>query len=189
MSVQQVTASSNWEECRPLLEDTLEFRAFSEESSGKKAKKGKDKDKEKERERRKDKDKDKDKERDKDKEKSKREKETIQDGCETGNNHVHKEEKKREKDKDREKDKKHKKRHRSSSEDAGSDREDSKGPRRMGLTTRSHLGSIYEQHGHESGSDSEARHKRHRRDRDGTRRNGAGEELEDEELGEDGEIR
>ncbi|KAL2651749.1 hypothetical protein R1flu_019877 [Riccia fluitans] len=44
-------------------------------------------------------------------------------------------------------------------------------------------------HGHESGSDSEARHKRHRRDRDGTRRHGAGEELEDGELGEDGEIR
>lgn len=48
---------------------------------------------------------------------------------------------------------------------------------------------IYEQHGHESGSDSEAKHKRHRRDRDGTRRNGAAEELEDGELGEDGEIR
>ncbi|KAG6554153.1 hypothetical protein Mapa_004069 [Marchantia paleacea] len=224
-TMKQVTASSKWEECRPLLEETPEFRAFIEESSRKKvfedyvthlqqrakekdrkrekeekAKKEKEKEKEKERERRKEKDKDKDKERerekDKDKEKSKREKEVIHDVSETGNNHVHKEEKKkdkeREKDRDRErdKDKKYRKRHRSSSEDAGSDREDkdkedSKRSRRHGIDHK----KSSRKHGHESGSDSEAKHKRHRRDRDGTRRNGAAEELEDGELGEDGEIR
>lgn len=42
------------------------------------------------------------------------------------------------------------------------------------------------QHGHGSDSDSESRHKRHKRERDaGSRRH---EELEDGELGEDGEI-
>jgi pre-mRNA-processing factor 40 len=46
------------------------------------------------------------------------------------------------------------------------------------------------QHGHGSDSDSENRHKRHRRDRDpGSRRSsGQHEELEDGEVGEDGEI-
>lgn len=45
------------------------------------------------------------------------------------------------------------------------------------------------QHAYASDSDSENRHKRHKKDRDGSRRNGAHEELEDGELGEDGEIR
>lgn len=45
------------------------------------------------------------------------------------------------------------------------------------------------QHGYGTDSDSENRHKRHKKDRDGSRRNGAYEELEDGELGEDGEIR
>ncbi|KAL3696119.1 hypothetical protein R1sor_010195 [Riccia sorocarpa] len=36
-AMKQVTVSSKWEECRPLLEDTAEFRAFSEESAAKKA--------------------------------------------------------------------------------------------------------------------------------------------------------
>jgi pre-mRNA-processing factor 40 len=43
------------------------------------------------------------------------------------------------------------------------------------------------QHTHASDSDSENRHKRHRKDRDSSRRNGA-HELEDGELGEDGEV-
>lgn len=45
------------------------------------------------------------------------------------------------------------------------------------------------QHGHSPESDSEGRHKRHKRDhRDSSRRSGGYEELEDGELGEDGEI-
>jgi len=43
------------------------------------------------------------------------------------------------------------------------------------------------QHAHGSDSDSENRHKRHKKDRDSSRRNG-GHELEDGELGEDGEV-
>jgi pre-mRNA-processing factor 40 len=43
------------------------------------------------------------------------------------------------------------------------------------------------QHTHASDSDSENRHKRHKKDRDSSRRNGA-HELEDGELGEDGEV-
>lgn len=45
------------------------------------------------------------------------------------------------------------------------------------------------QHGHESESEGEAKQKRHKRDRDGVRRNGGPDELEDGEVGEDGEIR
>lgn len=44
------------------------------------------------------------------------------------------------------------------------------------------------QHTHASDSDSENRHRRHKRDRDSSRKNGGHEELEDGELGEDGEI-
>jgi hypothetical protein len=42
------------------------------------------------------------------------------------------------------------------------------------------------QHAHESESEGEAKQKRHRRD--GGRRNGGPDELEDGEVGEDGEI-
>lgn len=45
------------------------------------------------------------------------------------------------------------------------------------------------QHGLESESEGDAKQKRHRRDRDGARRNGGLDELEDGEVGEDGEIR
>jgi pre-mRNA-processing factor 40 len=44
------------------------------------------------------------------------------------------------------------------------------------------------QHTHASDSDTENRHRRHKRDRDSSRKNGVNEELEDGELGEDGEI-
>lgn len=45
------------------------------------------------------------------------------------------------------------------------------------------------QHAYSPESDSENRHKRHKREhRDGSRRNSGYEELEDGELGEDGEI-
>lgn len=45
------------------------------------------------------------------------------------------------------------------------------------------------QHAHSPDSDSESRHRKHKRDhRDGSRRNSGYEELEDGELGEDGEI-
>lgn len=45
------------------------------------------------------------------------------------------------------------------------------------------------QHGYSPESDSESRHKKHKRDhRDGSRRTSGNEELEDGEVGEDGEI-
>ncbi|PWZ32690.1 hypothetical protein Zm00014a_004334 [Zea mays] len=49
------------------------------------------------------------------------------------------------------------------------------------------LSQLWRPHAHGSDSDSENRHKRHKKDRDSSRRNGA-HELEDGELGEDGEI-
>ena len=46
------------------------------------------------------------------------------------------------------------------------------------------------QHTYTPESDGESQHKRHKRDhRDGSRRNGSNEELEDGELGDDVEIR
>lgn len=44
------------------------------------------------------------------------------------------------------------------------------------------------QHAYSPESESESRHKKHKRDRDGSRRSGGNEELEDGEVGEDGEI-
>lgn len=44
------------------------------------------------------------------------------------------------------------------------------------------------QHAHSPESDGESRRKRHKKERDASRRSGGYEELEDGELGEDGEI-
>ncbi|PPD70121.1 hypothetical protein GOBAR_DD32994 [Gossypium barbadense] len=93
----------------------------------------------------------------------------------------HKEEKKKEKEKDR----KHRKRH--AADDGSSDkddREESKKSRRHGSDRKKSR-----KHAHSPDSDSESRHRKHKRDhRDGSRRNSGYEELEDGELGEDGEI-
>lgn len=204
-----ITALSTWEDCKGLVENTLQFRAVDDESVCKKlfdefvahlqqkakekekkreeekAKKEKErgKDKEKEREKRKEK-----KEKERDKEKSSRKsKEVHVEAREVENNHVEKEDRKKDKDKDREKekDKKHKKHHRSkSSDEMSADRVNKDEAKR----SRRHSGEKKKssrKHGHEQGSDGDHKHKRHRRDRDP--RNGRANDLEDGELGEDGE--
>ncbi|XP_044475954.1 pre-mRNA-processing protein 40A-like [Mangifera indica] len=197
----EITASSNWEESKPLFEDSNEYNSIGEESfrrqifeeyishlfekakekerrrEEEKAKKEKEKRKEKER-------KEKDRERDREKGKERTNKDdTDGENVDPTDGRGHKEEKKKEKDKDR----KHRKRHQSTADDVSSDRderEDSKRSRRHGSDRKKSR-----KHTYTPESDSESWHKRHKRDhRDGSRRNSGYEELEDGELGEESEI-
>ncbi|KAF9621522.1 hypothetical protein IFM89_022540, partial [Coptis chinensis] len=200
-SIKEITASSEWVDCKPLFEDSQEYRVIAEESSRrevfeeyitllqekakekerkreeekvKKEKEREEKEKKKER-----KDKERDRERDKGKERSRKD-ETEGDNVDVTDM---KEEKRREKDKDR----KHRKRHQSATDDVSSEKdekEDSKKSRRHSSDRRKSR-----KHAYTPESDTESRHKRHKRDhRDSSRKNGSYDELEDGELGEDGEI-
>ncbi|CAK7347390.1 unnamed protein product [Dovyalis caffra] len=207
----EVIASSNWEDCKPLFEETQEYRSIGDESLSKeifeeyvthlqekakekerkreeekarKEKEREEKDKRKEKERKeKEKEREKEREREKGKERTKKD-ETDSENVDASDGYGHKEDKRREKDKDR----KHRKRHQSATDDVNSDKdekEESKKPRRHSSDRKKSR-----KHTHTPESDGESRHKRHKRDhRDGSRRNGGYEELEDGELGEDGEIR
>ncbi|KAK5824023.1 pre-mRNA-processing protein 40A isoform X2 [Gossypium arboreum] len=202
----EITASSNWEESKPLFEESQEYRSIAEESfrreifeeyithlqdkakekerkrEEEKAKKEKDreeKDKRKEKEKER-KEKEREREREKGKDRTKKD-ETDSENLDISDSYGHKEEKKKEKEKDR----KHRKRH--AADDGSSDkddREESKKSRRHGSDRKKSR-----KHAHSPDSDSESRHRKHKRDhRDGSRRNSGYEELEDGELGEDGEI-
>ncbi|KAL3619545.1 hypothetical protein CASFOL_036606 [Castilleja foliolosa] len=211
----EINALSTWEECKELVEDTSEYRSLGEESfcmeafdeyvshlqektkekdrkredeKAKKEKDREDKEKRKDKERReKDKEKErvKDWDREKENEKSKdssRKEEDIE-NMDDVEGYGHKEEKRREKDKDR----KHRRRRQSSVDDLSSDRDDKEEPRK----SRRHVSDRKKsrKHANSPESDGESKHKRHKRDhRDGSRRNGGHDELEDGELGEDGEI-
>ncbi|KAI4337080.1 hypothetical protein L6164_015535 [Bauhinia variegata] len=201
-SFKDITASSTWEDCKPLIEETQEYRSIGDESVGREVfeeyithLKGKAKEKERKREeekakkerereeKEKRKEKEKDKERDREKERHKKD-ETDSENLDVTDNHGYKEDKKKEKDKER----KHRKRHQSSTEDVDSEREekeDSKKSRRHGSDRKKSR-----KHANSPESDNESRHKRHKRDRrDGSRKTGVYDDLEDGELGEDGEIR
>ncbi|KAI3685869.1 hypothetical protein L6452_35130 [Arctium lappa] len=191
--IKEITASSTWEECQQLFEESSEYRAIGDESLAretfeeyvarllekakeKERKREEEKARKEEKERRKEKER---REKEKEREEREREKDKKKDDSDIENLEI-KEEKKREKEKDR----KHRKRHQSSSivtEDVSSDkdeREDSgKKSRRHGKKSRKHAYSPE--------SDSESKHKKHKRD---SRKNGGHEELEDGEVGEDGEI-
>ncbi|XWS14822.1 hypothetical protein CRYUN_Cryun35bG0041600 [Craigia yunnanensis] len=196
----EITASSNWEDSRPLFEESREYRSIAEESfrreifeeciahlqekakekerkreeeKAKKEKEREEKEKRKEEERR---EKEKEREREKGKERTKKD-ETDSENLDISDNYGHKEDKKKEKDKDR----KHRKRHQSAADDGSSDkddREESKKSRRHGSDrkkSRKHARSLE--------SESESRHKKHKRDHpDGSRRNSGYEELEDGEI-------
>ncbi|XP_020276950.1 pre-mRNA-processing protein 40A isoform X1 [Asparagus officinalis] len=216
-SFKEITASSNWEESKVFFEDSQEYKSIDEESFAKqifeeyvahlqekakererkkeeeKVKKEKEREekekrkekerKEKEREREKEKGKEQDKEREREKEKGKERSKKDESEIENVDDSRSGKDRKREKDRDR----KHRKRHHTSVDDEASDkdeREESKKSRRHSSDRKKSR-----KHGYTSDSDTEIRHKRHRKDRDGSRRNGAYEELEDGELGEDGEIR
>ncbi|KAL0366295.1 UNVERIFIED_CONTAM: Pre-processing protein 40A [Sesamum radiatum] len=149
-------------------------RAGGEEKRKDKERREKEKDKER--------DKDRDREREKDKGKDHSRKDEEIDDVDGEESHGHKDEKRREKDKER----KHRKRHQSTTDDVSSDRDDkeeTKKSRKHGSDRKKSR-----KHAYSPESDSESRHKKHKKDRDGSRRSGGHEELEDGELGEDGEI-
>ncbi|OAY23068.1 pre-mRNA-processing protein 40A isoform X2 [Manihot esculenta] len=202
----EINASSSWDDCKHLFEESQEYRSIGEESfsrevfeeyvshlqekakekerkreeeKAKKEKEREEKEKRKEKER---KEKDKEREREKGKERTKKD-ETDSENFDPTENYSHKEEKKREKDKER----RHRRRHQSGTDDVSSDKdekEESKKSRRHGSDRKKSR-----KHSRTPESDGESRHKRHKRDhRDGSRRNGGYEELEDGEVGEDGEI-
>ncbi|XP_077253317.1 pre-mRNA-processing protein 40A isoform X2 [Tasmannia lanceolata] len=204
-SIKEITASSRWEDCKQLFEDSQEYRSINEESfkreifeeyiallqekvkekerkreeeKAKKEKEREEKEKRKEKER---KEKEREREREKGRERSRKE-ETESENVDVTDSYGTKEDRKREKEKDR----KHRKRHQSTVDDVSSEKEEKEESKRPRRHTSDRKKS--RKHGYATESDSESRHKRHKRDRDGSRRNGAYEELEDGELGEDGEI-
>uniref|UniRef100_A0A0D9V1R2 Pre-mRNA-processing protein 40A n=1 Tax=Leersia perrieri TaxID=77586 RepID=A0A0D9V1R2_9ORYZ len=211
-SIKEISASSTWDDSKALFEDSQEYKALDsetyarelfeecvvrlkerlkekerlrEEEKAKKEKEREEKERRKEKERkekeRKEKERDKEKEREKDKGKDRSRRDEIDFDAVDADGHGSKD-KKREKDKE----KKHKRRHHDTADDVSSERDekdDSKKSRRHSSDRKKSR-----KHTHASDSDSENRHKRHKKDRDSSRRNGARDDLEDGELGEDGEI-
>ncbi|KAI4978761.1 hypothetical protein ZWY2020_015514 [Hordeum vulgare] len=209
-SIKEITAASTWDDSKSLFDDTQEYRDLGGETYAKelfeeyivrlkerlkekermreeeKAKKEKDREerekkKEKEKEKkekdRKEKERDREKEREKEKgkDRSRRDEMDVDDDVEIHGS----KDKKREKDKE----KKHKRRHHDTTDSEKDEKDDSRKSRRHSSDRKKSR-----KHTHASDSDSENRHRRHKRDRDSSRKNGAHEELEDGELGEDGEI-
>ncbi|CAO2203660.1 unnamed protein product [Urochloa humidicola] len=197
-SIKQVSASSTWDDSKELFEDSQEFRAldsktYARELFEERVVHLKERLKEKERLREEEKAK-REKERKEWKEKERESKEKERE------NEKHKDRSRRDemkidgayveahgsKDKKRDKDKvkKHKRRHHDSddvsSEGDGKDAFKRSRRRRSGRKKS-------RKHSHASDSDSENQHKINQKDRDSSQRNGA-PELEDGELGEDGEV-
>ncbi|XP_027332843.1 pre-mRNA-processing protein 40A isoform X2 [Abrus precatorius] len=201
-----ITTTSKWEDCKPLFEEAQEYRSIGDESysreifeeyitylkekakekerkreeeKAKKEKEREEKEKRKEKEKEK-KEKDREREKEKSKERHKKD-ETDSDNQDITDSHGYKEEKK--KDKER----KHRKRHQSSIEDVDSEKdekEESKKSRRHGSERKKSR-----KHANSPESDNESRHRRHKREHwDGSGKIGGHEELEDGELGDDGEI-
>ncbi|KAL5558702.1 hypothetical protein UlMin_034913, partial [Ulmus minor] len=201
----EITVSSIWEDCKQLFEESQEYRAIGEESITKeifveyiahlqekakekerkreeekfrKDREREEKEKRKEKER---KEKEKDREREKGKERSKKD-DSDSENIDVIDSHGHKEDKKRDKEKDR----KHRKRHQSGTDDIGSDKDDKEDSKK-----RKHSSDRKKsrRHAYSPESDSESRHKKHRKEhRDGSRKTSGYDELEDGEVGEDGEI-
>ncbi|KAL5780053.1 hypothetical protein ACOSQ2_010790 [Xanthoceras sorbifolium] len=205
-SYKEITVSSTWEDSKPLFEESQEYKSIGKENfrrqifeeyishliekakekerrrEEEKAKKEKDREEKEKRKEKERKEKEREREREKGKERTRKD-DTDSENADVTDGHGHREDKKKEKDKDR----KHRKRHLTAADDVSSDkdeREDSKKSRRHGSDRKKSR-----KHAYSPESDNESRHKKHKRDhRDGSRRNGGHDELEDGELGEDGEI-
>ncbi|KAJ8773273.1 hypothetical protein K2173_028450 [Erythroxylum novogranatense] len=202
----EITATSDWEDSKSLVEESHEYRAIGEEClrreifeeyiaylqekakekerkrEEEKAKKDSERDEKEKRRDKERKEKEKEREKEKGKERTKKD-ETDSDNMDETESYKHRDEKKREKEKVR----KHRKRHQTATDDLSSDKdekEDSKKSRRHGSECKKS-----KKHSYTPESDNESRHKRHKRDhRGGSRRSGGYEELEDGELGVEGEI-
>ncbi|KAJ4797746.1 Pre-mRNA-processing protein 40A [Rhynchospora pubera] len=190
----EVAAKEQFEECiSHLKEKQKEKERQREEEKARKEREREEKEKRREREKEKrEKEKEKEKERkekDRDREKDK-DKDGDVDAHGSSKDRSSKRDREKDKEKDKDRERKHRKRHHDAAEDGNDnsdkdEKEDSKKSRRHSSDRKKSR-----KHGHGSDSDSENRHKRHRRERDGGSRRSSGlhEELEDGELGEDGEI-
>ncbi|KAK9166041.1 hypothetical protein Scep_001232 [Stephania cephalantha] len=204
-SIKDITASSKWEDSKPLFEDSLEYRSIGDENIGReifedytallqekakererkreeeKAKKEKEREEKEKRKEKEKKEKDREREREKGRDRSNKKDEMDSESVDMTDV---REDRKKDKDKDR----KHRKRHQSATDDVSSDKDEKEDNRK----SRKHSSDRKKsrKYAYSPESDGESRHKKHKRDhRDSSRRNGGYEELEDGELGEDGEIR
>ncbi|CAL4949397.1 unnamed protein product [Urochloa decumbens] len=208
-SIKEVSASSTWDDSKELFEDSQEFRALDSETYARelfeecvvhlkerlkekerlreeeKAKREKErKEKQKKEKARKEKERkekerkwEKEREKEKHKDRSRRDEMEIDGACvETHGS--------KNKKRDKDKEKKHKRRHHDSDDvsSEGDDKDAFKRSRRCRSGRKK-----YRKHSHASDLDSENQHKINQKDRDSSKRNGA-HELEDGELGEDGEV-
>ncbi|KAL5706672.1 hypothetical protein ACHQM5_024810 [Ranunculus cassubicifolius] len=204
-SIKEITVTSEWEDCIPLFEDSQEYRSIGEESLRKEIfeeyitmlqEKAKEKEVRREEEKvKKEKEKE-EKEKKKDMEKKEKErqrsssKKEESEDAEIDIEGIDVKEEKRNSRGDR----KHRKRHHSSNaatDDLSSDKDEkddssSKKSRRHHSSDRKKS----RKHAYSPDSDTESRRKKHKRDhRDSSRRYGSSyDDLEDGELGEDGEI-
>lgn len=198
-SFKEITAASTWEESKQLFEESSEYRSIGEESvaieifeqyiahlheKAKEKERKREEEKAKKEREREEREKRKEKERkEKEKGRSKKDNSDSEDVDEL-DSYSHRDEKKREKDRD----KKHRKRHHSPDDDAISDQDEKEESKR----SRRHSGDRKKsrKHAYSPESDSESKHRKHKKDQlESIRKNdGNAEELEDGELGEDGEI-
>ncbi|KAK2452659.1 pre-mRNA-processing protein 40A [Trifolium repens] len=203
-SFKEITITSIWEDCKPLFEETQEYKSIGDESSSReifeeyitylkekakekerkreeeKAKKEKEREEKEKRKEKEKKEKDREREKEKSKERHKKD-ESDSDNQDITDSHGYREEKK----KDKEKERKHRRRHQSSIDDVDSEKdekEESRKSRRHGSERKKSR-----KHANSPDSDNESRHKKHKREYgDGSRRTGLNDELEDGELGDDG---
>ncbi|KAJ4917361.1 Pre-mRNA-processing protein 40A [Raphanus sativus] len=202
----EITAASNWEDVKQLVEESQEYRSIGDDNVSRglfeeyiaslqekakekerkrdEEKSRKEKDRE-EKEKRKDKEKERrEKEREREKERSSKREES--DGDTVDVSEGHKEEKRKGKDRDR----KHRRRHHNSDEDVSSDRDDREESKKS--SSRKHGSNDRKKsrkHANTPESDSESRHKRQKKEQRESSRRGGNDELEDGEVGEDGEIK
>ncbi|XP_071737629.1 pre-mRNA-processing protein 40A [Rutidosis leptorrhynchoides] len=181
-----ITASSTWEECLQLVEESSEYRAIGDETVARETfeeyvarlvEKAKEKERKREEEkaRKEEKEKRKEKERREKEEREKEKERSKKDDSDSENMDIveQKEDKKR--------DRKHRKRHQDDVSSDKDERDESKKSRRHGSDRKKSR-----KHAYSPESESESKHKKHKRE---SRKNGGGnEELEDGEVGEDGEI-
>ncbi|KAI3736513.1 hypothetical protein L2E82_26320 [Cichorium intybus] len=179
--IKEITASSTWEECQQLFEETPEYRGIGDEGVAREAFEeyvGRLVDKAKEKERKREEDKVRKEEKERRKEKERREKEDKRkDDSDIENVDMMTETKE-----DKKRDRKHRKRHQDDLPSDKDERDDSSSKK----SSRRHASDRKKSRKHayspESDRDSESKHKKHKRD------SRKADELEDGEVGEDGEI-
>ncbi|KAL0697141.1 hypothetical protein Bca4012_064321 [Brassica carinata] len=201
----EISAASNWEDVKQLVEESQEYRSIGDDNVSKglfeeyiaslqekakekerkrdEEKSRKEKDRE-EKEKRKDKEKERrEKEREREKERSSKREESDGDAVDVSEGH--KEEKRKGKDRDR----KHRRRHHNSDEDVSSDRDDREESKKSSSRKHGNDRKKSRKHANTPESDSESRHKRQKKEQRESSRRGGNDDLEDGEVGEDGEIR